>query len=322
MEDTGNRWVETRNVCPACESPDFRTLHSSPLDSGPLREYLIDAYSSAPGGVEFEYLDGASYILCECARCGLIFQRDIPNDFLMERLYEHWIDPVATRERHRTEDDLSYYAEHAQDVMQIIAFLDRIPSSLSILDFGMGWGEWAYMAKAFGCVVSGAELSSERREHSRSNGIPIVDWDEIPERQFDLINADQVFEHIAEPLATLRHLKTGLATGGLLKISVPRPQEIERRLKTMDWGAAKDSNDSLNAVAPLEHINCFRRRSLEAMADRAGMELVSIPVAVQYRNLTDWTGIGKTAKQLIRPIYRSWLKRGNVIILRDQVAST
>jgi SAM-dependent methyltransferase len=310
-------WFDTRLACPVCAGDKFRLIYSAPYDADPVRGYLVDAYASMGGAVEFEYLEGASYTLSECERCGLIFQKDIPNDQLMERLYEHWIDPRGAFDRHLDEDDLSHYAEYAQEVMQILAYVDRIPAKVSILDFGMGWGRWATMAKAFGCDAYGSELSVERIAYAEANGVKIVEWDDIPQHQFDVINANQVFEHIPRPLDTLNHLKRGLAPDGLIKIAVPRPRDIDRVLGVMDWKAPKYSKNSLNDVAPLEHINCFRLPSLLEMARNAGMEQVFLPVGVQYRTMTNWTGLARSALQLLRPIYRSWLKKGNVIFLRN-----
>ena len=49
------------------------------------------------------------------------------------------------------------------------------------------------------------------------------------------------------------------------------------------------------------------------------MKQVYLPVGVQYRHLTHWTGARRTVAQLLRPIYRSWLKKGkNVIVLRNR----
>ena len=49
--------------------------------------------------------------------------------------------------------------------------------------------------------------------------------------RFDFINTEQVFEHISEPLETLKELKTLLKPGGIIKISVPTADDINRRLK-------------------------------------------------------------------------------------------
>jgi 2-polyprenyl-3-methyl-5-hydroxy-6-metoxy-1,4-benzoquinol methylase len=319
-----NPWFERRKECPACASDIFRTLYQSQYDEPPVKEYLIDFYSPQ-GMVEFEYLSGATYILCECNVCGLIFQRDIPNETLMERLYEHWIDPKKVFSQHhkkvfsqhQKKDDLGYYSFYAQEIMQIISYFGREPSSLCFFDFGMGWGKWALMAKAFGCDSFGTELSLERVEYARSNGIKVIKWDEIPQHRFDFINTEQVFEHIPEPLQTLRYLKTALKSNGILKVSVPTANNIHRRLKKMDWKAPKGSKNSLNPVAPLEHINCFRRASLVKMASEAEMEEVFIPAIVQYRYTTHWSGLKRIAKNIFLPIYRNLLKKQNYIFLRN-----
>ncbi|MFC1559022.1 class I SAM-dependent methyltransferase [Gemmatimonadota bacterium] len=282
-----------------------------------MKDYLIDFYSPQ-GGVEFEYLDGAVYALCECDGCGLIFQRDIPNETLMERLYEFWIDSKKVFSLHQKQDGLRYYSSYAQEIMQIISYFNAVPSSLCFFDYGMGWGNWALMAKAFGCESYGTELSKDRIEYALSNGIKVIKWDAIPQHSFDFINTEQVFEHIPEPLKTLHHLKTALKTGGLIKISVPTANDIDRLLNIMDWKSPKGSRNSLNPVAPLEHINYFRRSSLVEMAEEAGMEEVYIPMVNQYSYTTDWVGMKRIAKNILFPIYRNLLKKQNYVFLRKK----
>lgn len=272
--------------------------------------------------VESEYLEGANYILCECDVCRLIFQGDIPNDGLMERIYEHWIDPHKVFCQHEEQDDLAYYSQYAQEIMQVMAYLGRTPASLSFFDFGMGWGKWALMAKAFGCDSYGAELSLDRVEYARTNGIKVLDWDEIPRHQFDFINTEQVFEHIPHPLEALRHLRKALKPDGILKISVPSAHGMERRLRTMDWKAPKGSRNSLNPVAPLEHINCYQSMSLRKMASEAKMEEVFIPIRLQYGHGTNWCSPKRMAVNLLQPIYRNWLKRSNCVFLRNRARGT
>jgi 2-polyprenyl-3-methyl-5-hydroxy-6-metoxy-1,4-benzoquinol methylase len=309
-----NKHFISRERCPSCDSPQFKSIYQTPYDEPPVRNYLEEFYSRQ-GGVEFEYLDGTTYELCECSSCGLIFQRDIPNNALMERLYEVWIDPRKVFEQHLKEDGLAHYSHHAQEIMQIVAWFDVAPSTLRFLDFGMGWGEWALMAKAFGCDAYGAELSRERIRHATSIGVKVVSWDEISRHRFDFINTEQVFEHIPEPLQTLHHLKKSLKPGGLIKISVPTANDIARRLRIMDWRAGKGTKNSLNPVAPLEHINFYRRKSLIRMASAAGLEEVLMPLKLYYRYLSAWRGIN-IAKNLLRPIYRNVLKRQNCLFFR------
>jgi 2-polyprenyl-3-methyl-5-hydroxy-6-metoxy-1,4-benzoquinol methylase len=309
-----NSFFETREKCPACDSERLTIIYQRPYDKPPIREYLQEFYSPQ-GKVEIEYLVGANYILCECVRCGLIFQKDIPNSTLTKRLYDIWIDPEKAFQRQK-QKGLDYYSSCAQEIMRIISFLDKPPASLTFLDFGMGWGEWALMAKAFGCDSYGTELSETRVEHARINGLVVISGDEIPKYRFDFINTEQVFEHIPNPLGTLRHLKEGLKPNGVIKVSVPTGRGVERRLQVMDWKAPKGTNNSLNPVAPLEHINYFRRRSLIKMANEVGMELISIPLRLQYKYTANWDGIRQIARNILLPIYRNILKRQNYLFFR------
>ena len=145
-----NQFFTYRDKCPACNSGILEQLYQKPYDEPPIREYLKSFYSSQ-GGIEFKYLKNATFNLCECKECGLIFQKEIPNDFLMKELYEKWLDPKKVFDQHQKTDDLSLYTYYAQEISTIIAYLHQVPSELSFLDFGMGWGKWALMAKGFGC---------------------------------------------------------------------------------------------------------------------------------------------------------------------------
>lgn len=288
----------------------------------------MEAFYSPQGRMEFEYLKGYNFSLYECDVCGLIFQREIPNDNLMERLYEYWIDPKEAFNSLQKKKGIDYYSFFASEIMQILAYFNKIPSSLSFFDFGMGWGRWAMMAKAFGCDSYGSELSNSRIEYAKSNGVNVIKWDEIPSYQFDFINAEQVFEHIPEPLETLYHLQKSLKPKGILKISVLtgsvgllklsslNSNGIKRRFRIMGKKLSKETINSINPIAPLEHINFFRRKTIISMASKAGMEEVFIPLKLQYQFATHWSGMKRIVENILLPIYRNIFRRQNYIFLR------
>ncbi|HZL34516.1 MAG TPA: class I SAM-dependent methyltransferase [Tepidisphaeraceae bacterium] len=285
----------------------------------PIRDYLAAFYADQ-GGVEFELLEGAEYSLAECHGCGLIFQRWIGDDFLMEKLYEHWIDPQKVYRAYHAGQSQEHFTRLAQDLLELVGYfghLDgaRAPTNrLKFLDFGMGWGEWCRMALAFGCETYGAELSRARIDHAQRLGVKIVSWEEIAEHRFRFINTEQVFEHIPQPLAMLRHLVGGLAPDGLIRLSVPDGRDIKRRLRSPDWTAGKYTANSLNAVAPLEHVNCYTHDSLCKMAALAGLVPVEIPLSVQYQSLVDWKPPAKMLKNLIRPLWNKYLRKQTSIL--------
>jgi hypothetical protein len=303
-----------RQKCPACSSEKFEIIYKNPYNTPPISDYL-EVYS-VYGGVEFEYLDDAVYTLCQCKECKLIFQEEIPNEYLMKILYEQWIDPRINFLEHQKSDNIFRYTKYAQEISTIIDYFDKPTSDLSFLDFGMGWGKWALMAKGFGCESFGIELSEIKSQYARENGIKCISWDMLSKYEFDFINTEQVFEHLSMPLETLIHLKNSLKSKGLLKISVPTAIDMRRRLSLMDWSTSKYSVNSLNGVAPLEHINFFYRKSLTKMAEIAGMREVFIPIQLQYSHASHWGSFKRIAMNIYFPIYRNIIKKQNYLFFQ------
>lgn len=288
---------DTRDACPACRGTDVTHIYSSAFSEPPVSDYLRDFYAPQ-GGVEFEYLKDADFILDECLACGLIYQRLIPNSMLMKLLYEKWIDPSKAFQLYHETQGIDYYAELASEIDLIIRCFGRNPSELTFFDFGMGWGDWCRLAQAYGCEAYGSELCRRQIDYARRFGIRTIEWEDIPQHEFDLISTEQVLEHVAEPLETLTHLCRALKPDGIIKISVPNGWDIKGRLRIMDWQAPKGSDNSLNLVSPLEHINCFNENSLVNMARKAGLTSVDMRPTLEKRLLD------RTAREILRPYYR------------------
>ncbi len=304
-----------RTACPACREVDARCLYECRYDQAPIADYMR-RYYEAIGFIEMERLLDATYRLLQCKGCGLVYQHEVPDDALLERLYEHWIDPELARTRDRQRRDLSFYSMYTQEILQLLTALGQHPREVRVLDFGMGWGDWASMARALGCETWGVEISRSRIEHARTLGIPVVDPGRLAFERFDLINAEQVFEHLPDPLETMRTLASALRPGGLLKVCVPNGRSIVRRLRRPDWSAPRDTRRSLHAVQPLEHLNCFDHAALVSMGRRAGLRVAMIPMATQFACSTHWRRPGRILRNMLYPIYRNVLGRGTWIVFR------
>lgn len=294
-----NQYFYARKVCLVCGNENFNELYSLSYNDPKLIKYLNDFYNPQ-GCVEFEYLKDAEYSLQECNNCNLIFQRYIPNDFLMEKLYEHWINPQLSLERSNN-SDLIYFRNISYELINIISHFKTSPGNLSFLDFGMGWGKWSIMAKAFGVDTYGIELSKERIKQAKKNGINILNLSDIPNNTFDFINTDSVFEHIPEPLETLKQLVQSLKANGVIKINVPNGNWAAKVLKIMNWDIQKGSENSLNIVAPLEHINCFRTKTLKTLAKECDLEQVRL----KYKH---YHSVKEITKEIIRPFYTKFIR--------------
>lgn len=297
-----------RDGCPACGSLGAMTLLSVPYDRDPLLSYLRSYYTKASD--IGSWLSGAVYGVERCTDCSLVFQRHVASGELLSRLYDDWLNFEYDPERdgtyqHAVQNPASTRDGH--ELLTVARVLRRPVASLRVLDYGMGWGLWARIARGIGARAYGHELSETRSAYVRSHGVELVDAASLRDLAVDFINADQVFEHLSDPYETASLLAGALGPGGVLKIAVPRADDIERRLRRPDWNARKFSRHSLNAIQPLEHVNCFSERSLARLLRRVGLERMQIPLGAYGAFLFVRGGIPSRpvpiAKAVARPLY-------------------
>jgi 2-polyprenyl-3-methyl-5-hydroxy-6-metoxy-1,4-benzoquinol methylase len=187
----------------------------------------------------------------------------------LENLYNIWISAEQSLKK-KKQADISLFIKYANQCKRISRLLSKKPYQIDILDFGMGWGYWCLMAKSFGYNIYGFEISNERIKHCKNLGINVIDkYDDIANFKFDFINSDQVFEHIANPLETLIYLCKSLKSMGVVRISVPNGNSIEKKLLQPNFKATK------NAIQPIEHINCFTTATLKKMCALVGLKAIN-----------------------------------------------
>jgi SAM-dependent methyltransferase len=280
-----------------CESPPGRTLYRSRFDEQPIRDVLFRLYGKlTPDGLDL--LRNGEYVLERCPSCTLVWQRFVPDDALYKIVYS-WIDVGLERQ-----DTLEWSESAVEEILLVLHLLDRSPSEVSVLDFGMGWGRWARLARALGCNASGTEPVDELAEHARENGVRVLELDGLADAAFQFVNSEQVFEHLVDPRRPLRRLAGALADDGWLKISVPQGNGIEARLRKGDWSAPRRTAGSLVAVAPLDHVNCFTTRALEALGEQAGLARQTLPARPVLASTVGLWPARRLARGTTRPFLR------------------
>ncbi len=267
-----SQFVE-RPVCPSCGGTNCQEIYNESYNSELLQNYLKEFYSL--NEIPLEPFKEANFILKRCLDCSLVYQSSIPNDELMKLVYDGWLGSDDSYQELETSYPISYYSNYLFSVFNIIQQFEDV-KNLKFFDFGFGWCNWMNAVRAYGIDVTGVELSEERKKFARNLGYNPIEWDDIPGSNFDYINTDQVFEHLPNPLATIKHLASGLSERGIVRICVPNGDDNIRLLNKMDWKAPKGHPDSLNVVAPLEHINCFTNKAIIEMANKAGLEEVKL----------------------------------------------
>jgi 2-polyprenyl-3-methyl-5-hydroxy-6-metoxy-1,4-benzoquinol methylase len=274
----------TRPTCPSGCHSRGRELLSLPFLDERVWGFISEYYD---GRVPRSAVEGASYTIRQCHGCGGFWQVEVLDADGLGELYETWIDAEASL-RKKTNAGIALFAEYAEILTSAASLLERPPHDIELLDYGMGWGHFASVAKAFNYRTHGFELSERRRAYARARGIDVVD--ELQPGAYGFVNAHQVLEHVPDPCATLAAIVEAMQPEGIVRLSVPDASGMLARLRSSDWRAAKD------ALHPLEHVNGFTPESLRTLARRFGL--------VPCRRAT--SAVGQPAARSLR--LRRWLE--------------
>lgn len=299
---SSNHHFARRDACPACGAAGASVIFTRPYSESKFRVALESSYAEV-GRLDYTWLAGAEYTLDRCHRCGLIFQRNVPDDRLLAELYEVWIQPGKSFERLHARVPIQRRLEIARDVFIGLSLATNAGSPARALDYGCGWGEWAMMTRAFGAEAWGTELSPTRSAFCTKLGINVVPESDLPAGHFDFINADQVFEHLPQPRKNLALLVEKLRPNGVMRIAVPNGLLVPRALGRFDRELSKPILGRLNPVAPLEHLNCFTCASLLTLGASCHLQRVLPPWRILWSGMNAPPGLKAKAKSLVRPFY-------------------
>ncbi len=257
----------SRAACPICGKAEGKILVEKSLDTPEISAYLKNYY-----GGTVPALQGV-YRLVQCAACGSLYQREILDDAGMDALYEAWIRAEGSFQKKLTAP-LAVRVGYARQTMQIVKAVRKSPHEIRVLDFGMGWGTWLLMVKAFGMQAEGLEVSPSRVAYAQTNGLKVVTPADISPESYDFINAEQVFEHLSDPAAVLQSCHAWLKPRGILRIAVPNGAATPQKIEGGTWSIGE------MPTIPLEHINTFTPASLRTFGERNGFRVIHPPLVL------------------------------------------
>lgn len=288
-----------RKTCPVCGSARLTELMREAFAGPAMTGFLTRQYG---GRADIAHLREDTWVLAQCQECHHVFQTKIPKDALLRDIYNRWI-PNTERERLHQSYRLNDYRYLSEQLDFLIQHLKKPPAKIQVLDFGLGWAEWATMALAYGCQVFGSELSEDRIANAKGRGIHMVELDALEPGMFDFINTEQVFEHLTDPGPVLTRLVAALKPGGLLKISVP---DSRRTLSKVHRGASFGSlaPHEIVPIAPLEHLSSFTARTLAELGARHGLRVLRPSLYKLWNGSAGWLSPKRFARLTLRPFYR------------------
>lgn len=200
------------------------------------------------------------FIVRECRDCGFRFvdvdAPGYPRD--AQHVYdEAEIGPI-----------LPGFPHVQRRVRDVLAF--RQPPGRA-LDIGCGKGEVSLALQQAGFECTGIDMKPRIIGHLQAD-YPQVEWHctqafelaTLPGR-FDVLTMYHVLEHIPDPMAALRTVKSLANPGALLVIEVPNVGGLEARWKGAGWHYYK-----------VDHVGYYRASDLRRLAEGLGLEVLAV----------------------------------------------
>jgi 2-polyprenyl-3-methyl-5-hydroxy-6-metoxy-1,4-benzoquinol methylase len=155
-----------------------------------------------------------------------------------------------------------------------LKWLEGMTNGRRLVEIGCGPGTFLMVAKSRGWDVTGVEPAAPAAKQATEFGLAVTHGYVEPfvaanARPFDAAALFEVLEHVPDPIAVLRAIRSLIVPGGAFVMSVPNlddPYCLKQQIRS--------------AMPPV-HINFFNRRSLRKALESAGFEVVrfkSLPI--------------------------------------------
>ena len=240
--------------CPICEGTEFKDL-----------DYMRNAnYWYEKDHIFEDYLG-----FKVCKKCGFLTYDYVPEEELVERYSRErvLVHPAVIETGNRKN---AYHHHFLKDV---------IKPNWDIIDIGCAAGLFLdYCHKAHDVPslrLWGTEYCRPFAAFAKHEyGINIIDEvNDMTPLKWDLIALYHVFEHMQNPLKTLKMLRSHLNRGGLMYISIPV------YLDTLE-DTAGPITDNFEGYLHLNHVNLFTRNSFLNCLAKAGLKVIKEDTAM------------------------------------------
>jgi SAM-dependent methyltransferase len=192
-----------------------------------------------------------------CASCGTIYAGTRPPAEALDELYDHYYDR-ARFELHPV----------------IAASLDRLARCVASfrstnrwLDVGYGEGGLLTVVEQQGWCCHGTEVSPAALKYGHERGWVVgadgSDDMRFPTGGFDVVTMIELIEHVTAPDEFFRSAARWLRPGGLLYLTTPNANSLNRRILGVDW----------SVISPPEHLTIWSPRGLGRALLRAGFRI-------------------------------------------------
>jgi 2-polyprenyl-3-methyl-5-hydroxy-6-metoxy-1,4-benzoquinol methylase len=260
-----------------------------------------------------------------CDGCGVLLYYPYPTEEELARVVS---DNAASRSWYSQ----TSYLNHVNFTNMFRYVLPQAPRDgrLDVLDFGGGGGQFALVCKShlpestvYLVDVSEDALLDEWKPLNRQ--IRCADFEKDP-TLFDLIFLNDVFEHLADPVAVLRLLAGKLKEGGRLFIDTPRQFWLYPVLRTF---SPRLYTKLLIGTVSRSHLQIWSRAAFELSVRQGGLRIAKYQESSEYTQPPDFylhnMGITNPVIKLLGHIfYRNarYLAANKIVCTLERAAPT
>ena len=222
----------------------LKQVESCPLCGSRSREFLFS-------GREHEYPETTSqgFDFHRCRECSLVYLAPRPDESELPIIYPKRYYSQVSVNASPADLDLSSFSGRmlhkrllGRMVGNMAPFLKPTPLH-SILDVGCGGGRsLKSLHTAFGCETVGIDMDVSDHVAAQYSSAPMtvirgnfMDYD-FGGRQFDVVYASHLIEHLANPIDFMRKAHACIKPGGLCILETPNVECLAFRMFGKHWG--------------------------------------------------------------------------------------
>jgi 2-polyprenyl-3-methyl-5-hydroxy-6-metoxy-1,4-benzoquinol methylase len=196
------------------------------------------------------------FSIVRCGDCTLVFVKEKLTDQELAPAYELiesdyiYSDPANIA-------NLEYYYLRLRKLIQ-----GYVPSG-RILDLGCSEGRFLDSMdgwERFGIELPGPAAEKAVSKYGNNIFLGTIQGSDFPNSYFDVITLQDVFDHVIDPIDTLRHCNRILRPSGLIVVKVHDISSIFARI----------SGSKYYAIIPPYHLSYFNKKSLRIALEKTG----------------------------------------------------
>jgi len=218
------------------------------------------------------HMDYSGIKIAKCDDCSVQFMNPVYTDSYLNDYYNNYTGDSYSQkvvdEQHFTANDYLEFVEK------------YLGHTGSMLDYGSGNGEHSKVGLQRGWDVTGYDVDcevakkvSEKFKYKYFCGtFADVNWEN---EKFDLVYANQVVEHLKDPITALKLVRERLKDDGVLLVAVPNIHSLSHRIKfiTEKLGLRKDKVGKYYDTE--HHVFYYDKISISNMLKKAGFDVIS-----------------------------------------------